>query len=112
MKFDMKIEGRLYKDCFFMVGSYGNGCLALRLMGDCGGGWPEPVDNITYNIGMVPDPTCQAVVKDNNMERGIVDQLKELGVIKNVIGFTSSGYYDGLPVCEFDMDVVNEYAMR
>lgn len=109
MRFNFKIGNHQYTNCLLRIGKYAEGNIAVSLVGDCGEGWDETIDTLTYNLGMVPRPDCQAVVKDNDFERGIVTQLEDMGVILGVVGFTKSGYYDRLPVCQFDMEKLVEY---
>lgn len=111
-KFDFTIENRKYTDCFFRIGRYDTGGIAVQLMGDCGEGWPEPIDTLTYNLGKISDDANVAVVKDNSFSRGVVTQLNKMGIIRTIVGFTSSGYYDCLPVCEFDLAAMEKYLQK
>lgn len=83
--------------CQFVKGEYGNGNLALELMGAEGSEYEgEPIARVTINPGcQIPDD-CIAI-KDYSENDGMVDFCKNLGIISDLVATISSGWVE-IPV--------------
>ena len=84
-------------DCFytcqFVTGRYGNGNLALEMMGAEGTPeYGEPICRVTVNPGMVIPEDCIAV-KDYGENEGMVDFIVGLDIVEaEPVSFIPSGY--------------------
>ena len=76
-KFEFKSKYATYKDCYFQVGHYQNGNLALEIWNNTEGCINRPTVNPDVKI-----PTTHIAVKDYSENEGTVDALKDLGIIE------------------------------
>lgn len=81
----------------FVVGRYGNGNLALEMMGAAGTEYEgEPIVRVTVNPD-IPLPDTQIAIKDYSENEGMVDFCKGLGIIGELVGVIPSGWVE-IPV--------------
>ena len=86
-------------ECQFVTGKYGNGNLALEIVGAEGSEYEgEPIFRVTVNPGQ-PIPTSQIAIKDYSENEGMVDFCKKLGIIGNLVHTVHSGWVE-IPIYE------------
>jgi len=83
-----------YPNCEFVAGHYGNGNLALQVVSNDEG----PVTTCTVNPGEVVPPNAIAV-KNYSENDGMVNTLKEMGIIGRELYSIPSGWVE-IPVFE------------
>ena len=88
-------------DCITKIGYYGNGNTAIQLF-DKNDGSPVAVATINLIDGL---PENQAYIKDYSENEGMLEALKDAGIVTKVIGHRSSGYITA-PLCELDLEKI------
>lgn len=83
---------------------YGDGSLALVLMEE-GNIHGSPITVITVNLGIPGLEENEAFVKDYSENSGMLDALKEAGLVKEILGRRQSGFVT-VPLVEFNLDGV------
>ena len=91
-------------DCVVKKGRYTNGNLALVLLDEEDN---SPVATITVNTGEILPPD-QAYVKDYSENQGILEFIKEIGLVKEILGYTRLGWVESVPLVNFDLKDVEE----
>lgn len=91
-KFNVTLHGYLYRNCYFLEGMYLNGTKALSLMGDCGGGYDEPITNVTVNFPEERLDNDTIILNDQNGESGLLESLLDAGLLGKVVGWKKSGF--------------------
>lgn len=83
---------------------YRDGSLALALMeeGDIHG---SLITAITLNLGIPGLEENEAFVKDYSENSGMLDALKEAGLVKEILGHRQSGFVT-VPLVKFNLDGV------
>ena len=85
--------------CNFVPGFYGNGNLALELVGATGTPYEgEPIVRVTVNPGY-PIPDGRIAIKDYSENKGMVDFCKKAGIIGREISVISMNFVT-IPVYE------------
>lgn len=96
--FEYNCFGSTYK-VQFAVGRYGNGNLALEMMGAEGTeDEGEPIVRVTVNPD-IPLPDTQIAIKDYSENEGMVDFCKKIGIIGKLVRTIPSGFVE-IPVYE------------
>lgn len=86
-------------DCEPIVGYYGNGNTAIQLI-DKQDKSLVAVATINLIDGL---PENQAFIKDYSENEGMLEALKDVGIVTKVIGNRRSGYITA-PLCELDLE--------
>jgi hypothetical protein len=98
-KFEYNCFGKTYT-CQFAIGEYGNGNLALEIMGAEGTNYEgEPIARVTVNPGERVDDG-RIAIKDYSENEGMVDTLLEMGIIKGDPLYTIPSGWVQIPVYE------------
>lgn len=78
--------------CQFAIGEYGNGNLALEIIGAEGTDYEgEPIVRVTVNPDQIVPEDCIAI-KDYSENRGMVDFCREIGIIADRVTTIQSGW--------------------
>ena len=93
-------------ECFLFVDKYSNGNTAIELADEEG-----TVAIATVNLADGNLPEDQAYIKDYSENEGMLQALKDAGIVKRVIGNKASGFVI-FPLCELDMDKLDEYTYK
>ena len=101
--------GNRYYDCFFKVGQYSNGNIAIELYGVPAEepGCPEPIMTVSVNIGKFNPETV--AIKNYAENTGILELLSELNIIINVSTIVYYGRVE-IPICELNLEELKEYS--
>jgi len=84
-------------ECQFAIGEYGNGNLALEIIGAEGTKWEgEPIARVTVNPDQAVPNDCIAI-KDYSENEGMVEFCQNLGIIAERVTTISSGWVE-IPV--------------
>jgi hypothetical protein len=84
--------------CEMEVKRYLNGNTAIQLWNEEEG----PIATATVNLGEKL-PRNQAYIKDYSENTGMLDALKEAGIVKKVVSMKQSGWVM-IPLCELDLE--------
>lgn len=76
-KFTFKSKYATYQNCYFVISHYGNGNLAVEVWSNEEG----PINRITTNPD-VKIPTTHIAIKNYAENEGMVDTMKEMGIIE------------------------------
>jgi hypothetical protein len=88
----------LGEECSIEVAKYGNGRTAILLQ--CQNG--EPMATATINL---PDESLkkgEAFIKDYSENEGMLEALREAGIVTEVLGYVSSGFVR-IPKCKITL---------
>lgn len=106
MNFSFKTKYGKYDHCFFRTGKYADNTpsIQIRQNTECG---VEPILTATVSLG-VPLPDGCILVKNYSENEGVLEFLKNLGVVTKVMCYLPSGYVS-IPVCKYDPKILARY---
>ena len=108
--FDVRTKFCTYQNCRLYTSTYdANGGLYIGIVADCGDG-VEPVMDVTVNVGAMTPEGCIAV-KNHSENAGALDEMKRIGLVKEVIGSIQSGFVK-IPICRYDAEILERYRYR
>ena len=106
MNFSIKTKFATYDNCFFKTGKYADNTPAIHIHQNTQYG-VEPILTATVSLG-VPLPDGCILVKDYSENEGVLEFLKNLGVVTKVMCYLPSGYVS-IPVCKYDPKTLARY---
>ncbi len=110
MTFELKTPYAEYKRCYFYTDHYMvNGNLFIGIAQDSADdGEVDYIMNVTVNTD-VPLPDGCIAVKDYSENEGILETMKALGLVTEILAYLPSGYVS-IPICRYDKSVLQKYS--
>ena len=110
MTFTLKTSYLKCDKCYFFTEHYmENDGLFIGIVRDNGD--DEDIDfvaDVTVNIGVKLPCDCIAV-KNYNENEGILEAMKALGLVTEILAYLPSGYVS-IPICRYDKSVLQKYS--
>lgn len=109
MTFELKTPYAEYNNCYFYTDRYtDNGNLFIGIAQDNKDtGDVDYIMNVTVNLGM-PLPDGCIAVKDYSENEGLLEKMKALGMVTEVLAYLPSGYVS-VPLCRYDRQILQKY---
>lgn len=108
--FEVRTKHCTYSNCSFYTSTYdANGKLYIGIVADLGDG-VQPVMDVTVNVNAMAPEDCIAV-KNHSENAGVLDEMKRIGLVTEVVGKVQSGFVR-IPICRYNKGVLDRYSYR
>lgn len=101
-KFNITFARTRYRGCNFHTLQYTeNGNLYIGVVRK-----GELIADVTVNVGTLP--LGQIAVKNYSENAGLLEQLEQLGLVEEVVGYVPSGFVQ-IPICKYNKEILAQY---